>query len=305
VTAHPQTVRIERTIPAPPHRVYRAWLEPAFVRQWMAPGDFRTTRVEIDARVGGRYAIRHARAGQVVGGFEAEILELIPDRRIVWRWGFLGAEGPNGPVYDSTLTVTFADAPGGATHLSLVHERLDALAAALPDVARNVGAGWEDVLGKLAAAQVLADPVAQALLHSPLVMRMAYTGTDGSPRVVPIGYLWNGTDFVVCTTPKAPKVRALRKDPRVALTIDTDSMPPHVLLVRGTASLEVVQGVPPEFLEASRKTVADAQWQGYEAQVRGLYKQMVRIAIRPTWAKVLDFETRIPQAVAALVTSSG
>jgi uncharacterized protein YndB with AHSA1/START domain len=304
VTEQQRTLRVERTIPAPPDRVYRAWLEPEVVRQWMAPGDFRTTQVEIDERVGGHYSIRHTSAGRVVGGFEAEILELIPDRRIVWRWGFVGAEGPNGPVYDSTLTVTFDDAPGGATRLSLVHERLDALAAALPEVARNVGAGWEDVLRKLAAAQVLADPVAQALLRSPLLMRMAYTGTDGSPRVVPIGYLWNGTEFVVCTTPKAPKVRALQKDSRVALTVDTDSTPPRVLLVRGTASLELVQGVPNEYLEASRKAVPEAQWQGFEAQVRGLYKQMVRISIRPTWAKVLDFETRIPQAVEELVKSS-
>jgi hypothetical protein len=200
--------------------------------------------------------------------------------------------------------VTFADAPGGATQLSLVHERLDTLAAALPEVARNVRAGWEDVLRKLAAAQVLADPVAQELLHSPLLMRMAYTGTDGFPRVVPIGYLWNGTDFVVCTTPNAPKVRALQKDPRVAFTIDTDSMPPHVLLVRGTASLELVEGVPPEYLEASKKTVPEAQWHSFEAQVRGLYKQMVRIRVRPIWAKVLDFETRLPQAVEELVRSA-
>jgi len=34
--------------------------------------------------------------------------------------------------------------------------------------------------------------------------------------------------------------------------------------------------------------------------VRRLYKQMARIVISPTWAKILDFETRIPSAVEEL-----
>ncbi len=31
-------VRLQRHIPAPPSEVYRAWLEPALLQQWMAPG---------------------------------------------------------------------------------------------------------------------------------------------------------------------------------------------------------------------------------------------------------------------------
>jgi hypothetical protein len=38
----------------------------------------------------------------------------------------------------------------------------------------------------------------------------------------------------------APKVKALAANPKVALTVDTDSFPPHVLLVRGEAAVEVV-----------------------------------------------------------------
>ena len=89
-------------------------------------------------------------------------------------------------------------------------------------------------------------------------------------------------------------MRALAIRPKVALTIDTDTLPPHVLLVRGTASIEVVDGVPPEYLEASKKLVAAEQWQAFEAQVRATYKQQARITIVPEWAKLLDFETRVP-----------
>lgn len=142
-------VRLQRTLPAPPHEVYRAWLEPALLRQWMAPG-FDVKRAEVDARVGGHLRIWHADAGADVGGFEGEIVELVPDERIAFRWGFVGPERAAGPVYDSLLTITLQAAKGNATTLTLVHERLDDLAAAMPDAAKKVDGGWQLVLEKLA-----------------------------------------------------------------------------------------------------------------------------------------------------------
>ena len=88
-------------------------------------------------------------------------------------------------------------------------------------------------------------PGALELLHSPDPARLAYTGPDGYPRVIPIGFLWNGTAVVVCTAPTAPKVAALAKQPHVALTIDIMGPPAKELLLRGTASIEIVDGVGP------------------------------------------------------------
>ena len=153
-----------------------------------------------------------------------------------------------------------------------------------------------------AVMRVLTDPLAQELLHSPLLARLGYNGPDGAPRVVPIGYWWDGSAFVVCTATRAPKVRALEMTPRVALSIDTDTQPPQVLLVRGTASVSIVDGVPNEFLDASEKSLPPERWAQFEAQVRSLYPQMARITIEPDWAKLLDFETRFPVAVEALVS---
>jgi Pyridoxamine 5'-phosphate oxidase len=149
--------------------------------------------------------------------------------------------------------------------------------------------------------QVLNDPLAQELMQSRIPARVAYTSRDGSPRVVPLGFHWNGEQFVICTVPGSPKVRALAARPQVALTIDTDTFPPHVLLVRGKASLETVDGVPPEYLEASRKSVGDAGMPAFEAQVRQLYRHMVQISVEPEWAKVLDFETRLPTPIERLL----
>ena len=66
-------------------------------------------------------------------------------------------------------------------------------------------------------------PGARALLRSSIPARLAYAGTDGSPRVVPVGFYWDGAQLIVGTTPAAPKVRALAANPKVALTIDTNT----------------------------------------------------------------------------------
>lgn len=138
----------EINLPAPPHTVYRAWLTPEVLRQWLAPGHFECARAEVDERVGGRFRIWHTNDGQAAGGFEAEILELVPDQRIRWQWGFVGPERT--AAYDSMLTVTLDATADGGTRLSLRHERLDELAAALPQVASQVENGWAEALDKLA-----------------------------------------------------------------------------------------------------------------------------------------------------------
>ena len=150
--------------------------------------------------------------------------------------------------------------------------------------------------------EVLSKPISQELLGSSIPARLAYTGVDGDPRVVPVAFHWNGAQLVVCSVPTMAKVRALRRNPRVAITIDTqDQWPPRVLLVRGTASIEHVDGVADEYIEASRKVTPAEVFEDWEAGVRGLYGEMVRITIEPHWAKLLDFETTLPKAVEDLI----
>ena len=151
-------------------------------------------------------------------------------------------------------------------------------------------------------SEVLSKPISQELLGSSIPARLAYTALDGDPRVVPIGFHWNGAQLLLFTVPTMAKVRALQRNPRVAITIDTQGQwPPRVLLVRGAASLEVVDGVPEEYIEASRKVTPAEVFEDWEAGVRELYDRMVRITIEPDWAKLLDFETTIPKAVEDLI----
>ena len=61
---------------------------------------------------------------------------------------------------------------------------------------------------------LLDHPVAQRLLVSTSPARLAYVWTDGTPRVVPIGFYWNGTELVLGTPPDAPKTKALVDRPK-------------------------------------------------------------------------------------------
>jgi hypothetical protein len=119
---------------------------------------------------------------------------------------------------------------------------------------------------------------------------------------VPIAFSWNGSQLVMCTTKNAPNVTALRRNPAVALTIDTEVHPPKILLIRGRAELAVVDGIPDEYLEMNGTYEMTAEQRvEWEAEVRSLYDGMVRIVVTPTWAKLIDFETTLPSAVEELV----
>jgi uncharacterized protein YndB with AHSA1/START domain len=85
------------------------------------------------------------------GGFECGLVELVSNEPIVFHWGFVGPDRADGPTYDSLLTITLRDALDGATTLTFVHEQLEALDAAMPQVAENLAAGWQVALDKLSA----------------------------------------------------------------------------------------------------------------------------------------------------------
>jgi hypothetical protein len=147
-----------------------------------------------------------------------------------------------------------------------------------------------------ALADELSHPGARELLATQRLARLAYTGPDGFPRVIPIGFHWTGQRIIVCTAPSSPKVRALSARPHVALTIDTDDgTASRALSVRGVAAIEIVDGVPDEYLTAAGKGMDGEQARQFEAAVRSMYKQMARITIEPQWARYYDFGTgRIP-----------
>ena len=146
---------------------------------------------------------------------------------------------------------------------------------------------------------LLRHPASKELLESNIPARLAYVWTDGTPRVVPIWYHWNGREFIMATPPKAPKLKALARNPKVSFTIDDNTFPHKVLLVRGTARLEPVDGIVPEYATAAERYFGREQGQAWVNQLRTMISSMVRISITPEWVGLLDFKTRFPSALSS------
>src|SRR4051812_45967078 len=152
--------------------------------------------------------------------------------------------------------------------------------------------------------RLLKTDLAQRLLSSTIPARYAYTATDGTPRIVASWYVWTGEELVLPTFISAPhvshaayRVRSLRANPGVAVSIDTESSPPQVLSLRGNPEITEIDGVPAEYAEAAQRFLGDEQAAGYLAQIDRPGTRMARIAVRATWVALMDFQSRMPSAL--------
>ncbi len=133
-----ETLRLTRTLPAPPQDVWDAWTQAKPWAAWMCPNPIQSAKAELDLRVGGRW-----RLVMYGSSFEidhtGEYVEVDPPRRLAFTWCTSATDGA------TTLVPIELDAEGqGATNLSLTHERLPH-ARALKDHRR----GWEGCLALL------------------------------------------------------------------------------------------------------------------------------------------------------------
>jgi hypothetical protein len=152
--------------------------------------------------------------------------------------------------------------------------------------------------------RLLRSDVAQRLLESTIPARFAYTALDGTPRIVASWFAWTGEELVLPTFIAAPHVshatyrlRALRANPDVAVSIDTESFPPEVLNIRGRAEIAEAEGVVPEYAEAARRFLGAEQAAEYLAQIDQPGTRMARVAVRPSWVGLMDFQNRMPSAL--------
>jgi uncharacterized protein YndB with AHSA1/START domain len=141
------TIRIVREFDAPPERVFRAFVDPELVAQWMGPRSIRTRIEHWDARTGGSYRYRGVGEGVDVG-FYGSFHEVRPNERLVQTFTYDGQ--PDGV---SLETMTFEELPDGRTRtvgLSMVDsfEARDAMLSSGMDV--GVIEGY-DKLGELLA----------------------------------------------------------------------------------------------------------------------------------------------------------
>jgi PPOX class probable F420-dependent enzyme len=68
--------------------------------------------------------------------------------------------------------------------------------------------------------------------------KLATTGRDGQPHVVPVWFVLDGAELVFTTHETSVKGRALRRDPRVSLCVDDETPPYSFVTVQGVASVD-------------------------------------------------------------------
>jgi Pyridoxamine 5'-phosphate oxidase len=144
---------------------------------------------------------------------------------------------------------------------------------------------------------LLQEPLAQELLQSKGPAHLAYNWRDGTPRVIPIGFHWNGEELVMATAMDAPKTKVLTNGSKVAVSIDRDFLASNILLIRGTVRVDTVEGIAPEYTAMIYRTMSKEDAEALLKEAAPLYPRMTRIFIHPDWVGILDFETRLPSAI--------
>jgi len=152
---------------------------------------------------------------------------------------------------------------------------------------------------------LLRDPVAQQLLQVKGPAHLAYTWRDGTPRVIPMGFHWNGQEIVMASEASSPKTKVLTTGSKVAVSIERDFAASKILLIRGTVRADTVEGIAPEYAALIRRTMSEEDAEALLKEAARLYRRMTRFFIHPDWVGILDFETRLPSAVERAIERAG
>ncbi len=70
------------------------------------------------------------------------------------------------------------------------------------------------------------------------VARIATIKPDKTPHVTPVWYLWKNNQLLVLVGKNSVKVKNIRKNNNVAVTIDTSSAPEMGLIIEGKAEID-------------------------------------------------------------------
>ncbi|HEX3891787.1 MAG TPA: SRPBCC domain-containing protein [Terracidiphilus sp.] len=129
-TAPTHTLVIEREMPHPPEKVWRALTQGALMEEWLMKNDFQPV-------VGHRFSFRAAPVANWNGIIEGEVLVVEPHACLSYGWGSLGLES----VVTWTLTPTAT-----GTHLRMEHSGFPSEEGANYKGAKY---GWQKFIGNL------------------------------------------------------------------------------------------------------------------------------------------------------------
>jgi len=135
-------LQLRRTFAAPRDRAFRAWTDPALLKQWWGPANCSAPLVEIDLRVGGRYRFGMQCDGGRIFYLSGVYRQIEPPEKLVftWRW-----ESPDMDAGETLVTVEFIER-GPATEIALTHQGFPA-----QPITHQHHQGWTGSFDALAA----------------------------------------------------------------------------------------------------------------------------------------------------------
>lgn len=112
VAADTKSIVVERTMPHPPEKVWRALTEASLVAEWLMRNDLQPV-------VGHRFNFRSEPVNGWNGVTDCEVLEVEPLKRLVYSWNGHGEQAATG--IKSVVTWTLTPTAGGGTRLHMEH----------------------------------------------------------------------------------------------------------------------------------------------------------------------------------------
>ncbi len=141
-----EEIVMEYAFPQSPAKVWRALTEPKLLAGWLMANDIAPV-------VGHRFNFRTQPMGDWNGFVHCEILEVVPERKLVYTWNGGSAKNDGyGHKLETTVTWTLEPQASGGTMLKLVHHGFhadDFAYHAMGQGWKKMGAGIERVLKTL------------------------------------------------------------------------------------------------------------------------------------------------------------
>lgn len=130
------TLVLRRTFIASRQRVFRAWITPRALEQWLKPRGMGMTVRSLDARVGGSFCFELENGKCIFGTY----LQVVPPEKLVFTWSSEANQDQ-----ETVVTLDFLD-QGAGTEVVLTHEGLSTEA-----MRTLVEGGWPSLLDALAS----------------------------------------------------------------------------------------------------------------------------------------------------------
>jgi PPOX class probable F420-dependent enzyme len=113
------------------------------------------------------------------------------------------------------------------------------------------------------------------------VIWMTTARADGMPLPNPVWFLWNGNEFIVFTEPTSVKMKNLRRNPRVALNLNSDFGGGEIAIFQAEANLNGAAPSDEEMQAYLRKYEAGMQSLGLTiAQLKAGYQALRLMPIK-------------------------